>query len=194
MLGKYLQRAVSLTAKRTNDIAMEAKKRRQEGRFFGKPDESVSTPHTPEQIASFKERPIPKSYRHFIDDVIHLANPSVQAAYSIANGTPREIRWARKQELAKRFGKNEKDFGHPAVQVGSMTEDIVALAIHVKENNLDTLAFLNLRYKLDRRRKMLQYLSRYDYHVYSELCEYLGISKLNYGNHKEVKDILIRNS
>jgi ribosomal protein S15 len=193
MFGKCL-RAFITTSQKAQKLATEARKRRAESRFYGKPDELVSTPHTPEQISSFNSRPIPKSYRHFIDDVLHMANPAVRAAYNIANGTPREIRWARKQELAKRFGKNEKDFGHPAVQVGAMTEDIYQLAVHVKNNNLDTLAFLNLKFKLERRRKMLQYLLRYDFHAYEEICEYLGISKLNYGNHKEVKNILLRGS
>ncbi|OMJ80610.1 hypothetical protein SteCoe_19094 [Stentor coeruleus] len=146
------------------------------------------------QVSAFDKRPLPYGHRQFLDDVFDLANDQVKQAYSIENATPREIKFARKMELVKRWGKDEKDFGHPAVQVGAMTEDIMFLANHVRNNNLDTLAYLNLRKSLDKRRKALQYLARYDYHAYEDVCNYLGINKLNYHQHKEVKNLRFQNS
>ena len=41
---------------------------------------------------------------------------------------------------------------------------------------------------------MLQYLSGYDFYAYEEVCSYLGINKLKYGNHNEVKSIILKDS
>ena len=194
MLGKFLHFSFSLSSKKVYTLTMAAKKARINSHAYGRPDDLKREYPAEKQVQDFTKREIPKGHRQFLDEVIHLANPEVKAAYSVENGTPREIRFARKQELARRFGKNDKDFGHPAVQVGAMTEDIMFLATHVKKNNHDTLAFLNLRQRLDQRRKMLQYLSRYDYYSYEEVCDYLGINKLKYGNHKEVKNIILKDS
>lgn len=194
MLGKYLRFPFSLSSIKTYTLTMDARSRRKGSRAYGRPDDLKREYPTEKQVQEFSKREIPKGHRQFLDEVIHLANPQVKAAYCVENGTPREIRLARKQELAKRFGKNEKDFGHPAVQVGAMTEDIMFLSTHVKNNNHDVLAFLNLKQRLDQRRKMLQYLARYDYYAYEEVCDYLGINKLKYGNHKEVKNLIIKRS
>lgn len=170
-------------------LAQAARRVRKENRGAREQDSLIEVMPTEQERIVFDKRPIPKGFRLFLQDVHLLANDEVKKAYSFENGTPREILFSRKMELVKKFGKNEKDTGHPAVQVGIFTEKIMFLASHVRMNNTDTLAYLNLRQTLERRRKAMQYLGRYDYHLYVEVCDYLGINKLNYPQHKEVKNL-----
>ena len=195
MLGKIISQARFISKAQINSqkLAGEAKKLKKSEGQIRKADLLSTVLPTEQQKTAFDSRPIPKGYRQFIEDVIHLANDEVKEAYKIENGTPGEIKWARKMELVKKWGKNEKDTGNPAVQVGVMTEQIMFLANHVRMNNTDTLAYLNLRKQLDKRRKAMQYLARYDYHLYEEVCDFLGINRLNYPHHKEVKNIKIKN-
>ena len=191
MLSLFTRRFFSKTSKRTMKLAQTARKLRKVHGYNQKQDLIQTVLPTEQQKTAFDSRPLPKAYRQFISDVFHLANEEVKCAYSIENGTHNEIQLARKIELAKRFGKNEKDFGHPAVKVATLTENVMSLANHVRKNNTDTLAYLNLRKALDKRRKAMQYLARNNYHEYEELCNYYGINKLNYPHHKEVKNIKI---
>ena len=194
MLGKIFQqvRFFSKSSRKIKQLTIISKRIRKSEGQIRKADLLRTVLPTEKQKAAFDNRPIPQGYRQFIEDVAHLANDEVKSAYSFENGTPGDIKFGRKMELVKKWGKNEKDTGNPAVQVGAMTEQIMFLATHVRNNNKDTLAYLNLRRELDKRRKMLQYLARYDYHLYEEVCSYLGINKLNYAHHKEVKDIKLR--
>lgn len=182
------------TSKDTVKLTQHARKNKKEIGQTRKVDLLRTVLPNEQQKFAFDKRPIPQGYRQFIEDVVHLANDEVKAAHSLENATPGEVKRARKMELVKKWGNNEKDTGNPAVQVGAMTEQIMFLANHVRLNNLDTLAYLNLRKALDKRRKMMQYLARYDYHLYVEVCEYLGINQLNYPQHKEVKNIKIKKS
>ena len=47
------------------------------------------------------------------------------------------INLKNKQELVKKFGKNEKDTGSSAVQVAMMTQKISELTEHLKSNKKD---------------------------------------------------------
>ena len=44
------------------------------------------------------------------------------------------INLENKKEFAKKFGKNEKDTGAPAVQIAMMTKKIADLTEHLKSN------------------------------------------------------------
>lgn len=196
MLGKVLVQArlFSKSTDKALNLNIAARRIRKQFGQIRKEDLLRTILPTEKQASAFDKRPLPYGHRQFLDDVFEAANDQVKKAYSIENATPGEIKFARKMELVRRWGKDEKDFGHPAVQVGAMTEDIMFLANHVRNNNLDTLAYLTLRKSLDKRRKALQYLARYDYHTYEDVCNYLGINKLNYHQHKEVKNLKLQHT
>ena len=146
-------------------------------------------PDTPK--IPFDNRPIEALYRKSMEEVLQFANQEVREAYSAHNASGREIKQARIREVIKRWGTSSWDTGNPAVQVATVTETIYSLTQHLRFNHKDVTAFLKLRARVDQRRRLLHYLKRYDYHLYADVTEALGIPEDNYPNHKEVKRMKI---
>ena len=82
-----------------------------------------------------------------------------------------------KQELAKEFGKNEKDVGSAEVQVAFLTERIHSLESHFESNKKDNHSRRGLIKMVSTRRKLLKYLMRRDYDKYQNLINELGIRR-----------------
>ena len=83
----------------------------------------------------------------------------------------------RKSDLAKTFGKNEKDTGNTDVQVALLTDRISYLTEHVKINPKDHHTRYGLLKLVGQRRSLLNYLSRTDINRYRELIKKLNIRK-----------------
>jgi small subunit ribosomal protein S15 len=83
----------------------------------------------------------------------------------------------RKLELAKTFGKSEKDTGNTDVQVALLTDRINSLTGHVKANPKDHHTRYGLLKLVGQRRSLLNYLSRTDIERYRELIKKLNIRK-----------------
>ena len=84
---------------------------------------------------------------------------------------------ARKAELVKQFGKNEKDTGSVQVQVAILTEQIKALTEHLKRNHKDAASKRGLLILVGQRRSLLDYLLRTDRDAYAKLIADLGLRK-----------------
>mgnify|MGYP003294093006 CR=1 FL=1 len=84
---------------------------------------------------------------------------------------------ARKAELVKQFGKNEKDTGSVQVQVAILTEQIKALTEHLKKNHKDAASKRGLLILVGQRRSLLDYLLRTDRDAYAKLIADLGLRK-----------------
>jgi small subunit ribosomal protein S15 len=84
---------------------------------------------------------------------------------------------AQRQELVKKFGKNEKDSGSPEVQVAILTARINDLQGHFKEHKHDYHSNRGLLKMIGKRRSLLRYLKSKSEDRYSNLIKELGLRK-----------------
>ena len=85
------------------------------------------------------------------------------------------INLENKQEFAKKFGKNEKDTGAPAVQIAMMTAKIAQLTEHLKSNKKDFATKRGLLMMVGKRKRLLAYIKSQNLDEYRELIKKLGI-------------------
>ena len=81
----------------------------------------------------------------------------------------------KKVELVKSFGKDNKDSGSPKVQAAILTERIKNLTGHFKTHNKDNHSKRGLVALVNKRKKLLNYLSKKNKSEYSELIKKLNI-------------------
>ncbi len=82
---------------------------------------------------------------------------------------------AKKSEIVKQFGRGENDTGSPEVQIALLTNRIVYLTEHLKENKKDHSSRLGLLKLVGQRKRLLRYLKKKDYEKYTEIIKALGI-------------------
>lgn len=80
-----------------------------------------------------------------------------------------------KQEIVKKYGKNEKDTGSTAVQVAMMSQKITELTEHLKSNQKDFATKRGLLMMVGKRKRLLSYLKSQNLDEYRELIKKLGI-------------------
>ncbi len=83
----------------------------------------------------------------------------------------------RKEELIKEYGTKEGDTGSPEVQCAILTERIINLTGHFKENKKDHHSRRGLLILVGRRRHLLDYVKRKDAERYATLIQKLGLRK-----------------
>ena len=83
----------------------------------------------------------------------------------------------RKQEIVKKFARNDKDTGSAEVQIAILTEEINVLTEHLKEHKHDHHSRRGLLKKVGQRRSMLNYLAKKDVQRYREIVKKLGLRK-----------------
>ena len=83
----------------------------------------------------------------------------------------------KKQEIIKRFAKDEKDTGSPEVQIAILTEEITTLTNHLKEHKHDYHSRRGMLKKVGQRRSLLNYLKKKDITRYREVVKQLGLRK-----------------
>ncbi len=83
----------------------------------------------------------------------------------------------RKAALIKEYATKEGDTGSPEVQVAVLTEHIINLTEHMKEHKKDVHSRRGLLMKVNKRRKLLDYLKRVEETRYQNLIKSLGIRR-----------------
>ena len=81
----------------------------------------------------------------------------------------------RKNEIIKKYARDEKDTGSPEVQIAILTEEIKALTEHLKNNKQDKHSKRGLLMLIGKRNGLLKYLEAKDINRYRELKKSLGI-------------------
>lgn len=84
---------------------------------------------------------------------------------------------ARKNEIIKEFGANEKDTGSAAVQIAILTEEINELNEHLAVHKKDNHSRRGLLKKVGKRRNLSNYLQNKDYDQYRETIKKLGLRR-----------------
>ncbi len=80
-----------------------------------------------------------------------------------------------KEEIIKKYQLGDKDTGSVEVQVALLTERLKRLAEHLKEHKKDNHSRFGLLKMVNRRRRLLHYLSLYDKDRYAKLVKKLGL-------------------
>ena len=83
----------------------------------------------------------------------------------------------RKADLIKEYATNGSDTGSVEVQCAVLTERIVNLTEHLKENHKDFSSRRGLLILVGRRRRLLTYLKRCSLERYMTLINRLGLRK-----------------
>ena len=83
----------------------------------------------------------------------------------------------KKTEILKSFQKTKNDTGSCEVQVAVLTERINKLTDHLKANSKDKHSKFGLMKMVERRKKLLAYLSKEDEKTYKSLLTRLDIRK-----------------
>jgi small subunit ribosomal protein S15 len=83
----------------------------------------------------------------------------------------------QKEDILRKFRRNELDTGSSEVQVALLTAHIKDLTEHFKRNKNDVHSRRGLVKMVNRRRKLLDYLRRTDPKKYSSVIGELGIRK-----------------
>ncbi|GIW65219.1 MAG: 30S ribosomal protein S15 [Candidatus Parcubacteria bacterium] len=79
------------------------------------------------------------------------------------------------KEIVSKYGKNESDVGSPEVQVAILTEEILNLTKHLKENKKDKTSKRGLILKIVQRKKLLHYLKKKSYTRYKKIIQDLSL-------------------
>ena len=80
-----------------------------------------------------------------------------------------------KQEIISKFAINEKDTGSAEVQIAVISERIKNLTDHFKNHNHDNHSKRGLLALVNKRKKLLSYLSKKDNSKYLEITKKLKI-------------------
>jgi small subunit ribosomal protein S15 len=83
----------------------------------------------------------------------------------------------RKNELKKKFGKNEQDSGTTEVQIAILSDRIAYLTDHFKTHAKDHHSRRGLLKIVGQRRRLLDYLAKKDITRYREIIKQLGIRR-----------------
>ena len=82
-----------------------------------------------------------------------------------------------KQKILQDFAQHEGDTGSPEVQVALLSERIKRLTDHLKEHKQDVHSRRGLLQMVNKRRRILVYLTRKDPDRYKSIVAKLGLSK-----------------
>ena len=85
------------------------------------------------------------------------------------------INLKNKQEIIKKFGKNEKDSGNIEDKIAMLSQKITELTEHLKTNKKDFQAKRGLLVMVGRRKGMLTYLKNTNLEKYRNLIKELSI-------------------
>ena len=80
-----------------------------------------------------------------------------------------------KKEIISNFATNEKDTGSAEVQIAVISERIKNLTEHFKNHNHDNHSKRGLLALVNKRKKLLNYLSKKDESKYQEIIKKLNI-------------------
>ncbi|HWH58332.1 MAG TPA: 30S ribosomal protein S15 [Terriglobales bacterium] len=81
----------------------------------------------------------------------------------------------RKADVINRFRTHQSDTGSPEVQIAILSERIGELTEHFKTHKKDHASRRGLLMMVSKRRRLLDYLKKYDTERYKDVIQKLGI-------------------
>jgi small subunit ribosomal protein S15 len=83
----------------------------------------------------------------------------------------------RKQNVIRDYRTHDSDTGSPEVQIAILSERIGELTEHFQTHKKDHASRRGLLMMVSRRRRLLDYLKKYDTERYKQVIQRLGIRK-----------------
>jgi small subunit ribosomal protein S15 len=83
----------------------------------------------------------------------------------------------QKQTIIDRYRTHQSDTGSPEVQIALLSERIGELTEHFKEHKKDHASRRGLLMLVSKRRRLLDYLKKYDSERYKDVIQKVGIRK-----------------
>jgi small subunit ribosomal protein S15 len=83
----------------------------------------------------------------------------------------------QKADVINRFRTHKSDTGSPEVQIAILSERIGDLTEHFKTHKKDHASRRGLLMMVSKRRRLLDYLKKYDTERYKDVIQKLGIRK-----------------
>lgn len=83
----------------------------------------------------------------------------------------------QKTEVIHRYRRNDSDTGSPEVQIAILSTRITELAEHFQDHKKDHASRRGLLMMVSKRRRLLDYLKKYDTERYKDVIQKLGIRK-----------------
>jgi small subunit ribosomal protein S15 len=83
----------------------------------------------------------------------------------------------QKQSIISQYRTHESDTGSPEVQIAVLSERIGQLTEHFKTHQKDHASRRGLLMMVSKRRRLLDYLKKYDSERYKDVIQKLGIRK-----------------
>ncbi len=83
----------------------------------------------------------------------------------------------QKTEVIHRYRRNDSDTGSPEVQIAILSTRIAELAEHFQDHKKDHASRRGLLMMVSKRRRLLDYLKKYDTERYKDVIQKLGIRK-----------------
>lgn len=83
----------------------------------------------------------------------------------------------KKQKILEKFAQHEGDTGSPEVQIALLTERIKRLVGHLKSHKQDVHSRRGLLQMVNKRRRILVYLTRKDADRYKSIVSKVGLDK-----------------
>jgi small subunit ribosomal protein S15 len=83
----------------------------------------------------------------------------------------------QKANVISRYRRDESDTGSPEVQIAILSERIGELTEHFKNHKKDHASRRGLLMMVSKRRRLLDYLKKYDTERYKDVIQKLGIRK-----------------
>ena len=80
-----------------------------------------------------------------------------------------------KKDIISKFSKNDNDTGSSAVQIAVLSERIINLTDHLKNHKHDNHSRRGLLAMVNKRKKLLSYLSEKDNSKYKEIIKELNL-------------------
>lgn len=115
----------------------------------------------------------------------------VKRALSTRTGTADDLRSFQKSQLIKKYETAPYDTGSSRVQLVTLTERINRLSAHLERNKHDTHSKRQLLILVSRRRRVMRYMIRKDYHSYRVMLTELNLRTIPiFGSKHIAKDRL----
>lgn len=83
----------------------------------------------------------------------------------------------QKTKVIQRYRRKDSDTGSPEVQIAILSERITDLTEHFKTHLKDHASRRGLLMMVSKRRRLLDYLKKYDTERYKDVIQKLGIRK-----------------
>nr|XP_040224350.2 28S ribosomal protein S15, mitochondrial [Anopheles coluzzii] len=134
-----------------------------------------------QSLPTFAGTELMKDYRDSKE--LETANEHVRNLFTIQHNRRREMVENFKEDMVRRVYRHELDYGSIEAQLGLMTARIRSLQDYMEKFPRQSVVKVQLKELIDKRKRFLRYLRRWDYRRFEYMLEKLDIVYKPYPTH-----------